>query len=73
MATTERPFAGGKMLARVTDAIGTVLFNQPEKHNAISLAMWDGLAEILDAFLAQFEKILSFREKFLDLPAVDNG
>ena len=52
MATTERLFAGGKMLARVTDAIGTVLFNQPEKHNAISLAMWDGLAEILDAFAA---------------------
>jgi two-component system response regulator RpfG len=27
----------------------------------------------VDAFLAQFDKILSIRERFLDLPAVDNG
>jgi two-component system response regulator RpfG len=27
----------------------------------------------VDAFLAQFDKILGIRERFLDLPAVDNG
>ena len=47
-----RRYAGEKMLARVSGAVGTVVFNQPEKHNAISLEMWDGLAEILDAFAA---------------------
>jgi enoyl-CoA hydratase/carnithine racemase len=25
------------------DRIGVVLFNQPEKRNALSLAMWDGV------------------------------
>jgi HD-GYP domain-containing protein (c-di-GMP phosphodiesterase class II) len=27
----------------------------------------------VDAFMAQFEKILNVRERFLDLPAADNG
>ncbi len=52
MGTDERRHAGGKMLAEVADGIGTAIFNQPEKHNAISLDMWEGLAEILDAFAA---------------------
>jgi two-component system response regulator RpfG len=29
--------------------------------------------DCIDAFLAQFEKILSIRQQFLDLPAADNG
>lgn len=45
-------FAGGKMLAEVHDAIGTMTFNQPEKRNAVSLEMWNGVAEILDGFEA---------------------
>ncbi len=45
-------YAGGKMLASVADGIGTVTFNQPEKRNAMSVAMWQGLAEILAAFAA---------------------
>jgi len=43
-------YANGKMLAEVADGIGTATFNQPEKRNAISVAMWTGLAEILDRF-----------------------
>ncbi len=31
-------------------AIGRIVLNQPEKHNAISLAMWQGLASTLDTF-----------------------
>ena len=27
-------------------------FNQPEKRNAMSIGMWDGMAEALDAFEA---------------------
>jgi len=45
-------YAGGKMLAACDDGVGLVTFNQPEKRNAMSVAMWDGLAEILDAFAA---------------------
>jgi enoyl-CoA hydratase/carnithine racemase len=45
-----REFAGGKMLAAKDDGIGLVTFNQPEKRNAMSLEMWQGLGEILDEF-----------------------
>jgi enoyl-CoA hydratase len=45
-------YAGGKILADVTDGVGTIVFNQPEKRNAISVEMWDGLVAALDAFEA---------------------
>ena len=47
MTTT---YAAGKMLAEVSEGVGLITFNQPEKRNAMSVAMWQGLAEILDAF-----------------------
>jgi enoyl-CoA hydratase/carnithine racemase len=37
------------MLAQVQDGIGIVTFNQPEKRNAVSVEMWQGLGDILDA------------------------
>jgi len=43
-------YADGKMLAEVDDGVGLITFNQPEKRNAMSVAMWDGLTQILDAF-----------------------
>jgi enoyl-CoA hydratase/carnithine racemase len=45
-------YAGGKILAEAKDGVGRVVFNQPEKRNAMSIAMWDGMAEALDAFEA---------------------
>ena len=39
-----------KMLAQVKDGIGWITFNSPERHNAISLDMWEGLSTILEAF-----------------------
>ena len=42
--------ADGKMLSDVTDGIGTITINQPEKRNAMSVEMWVALGEILDAF-----------------------
>jgi len=39
-----------KMLARRDGAIGHMIFNQPEKRNAVSLAMWERVTEILDDF-----------------------
>ena len=41
-------FAQGRMLAEVHGGIGIVTFNQPEKHNAITVEMWEGLGEIMD-------------------------
>lgn len=45
-------FAEGKILARKADGVGTIVFNQPEKRNAMSIAMWDGMAAALDDFAA---------------------
>lgn len=45
-------FAEGKMLAEVRGAIGYMTFNQPEKRNAVSLEMWNGVGDILDGFEA---------------------
>jgi enoyl-CoA hydratase/carnithine racemase len=47
-----REYAGGKMLAARHNGIGVVTFNQPAKHNAMSVEMWLGLAEILAEFRA---------------------
>lgn len=45
MATT-------KMIAEKDGAVGRMIFNQPEKHNAVSLEMWEAAEEILDDFAA---------------------
>ena len=37
-----------KMLSRVKDGVGYITFNNPEKHNAVSIEMWDALEQILD-------------------------
>ena len=39
-----------KMLASVSDGIGWMTFNNPARHNAISLEMWQGVAVIMEAF-----------------------
>jgi enoyl-CoA hydratase len=44
---TETSFADGKILKRVTGGVGIVTFNNPEKHNAVSLDMWEGLGHAL--------------------------
>jgi enoyl-CoA hydratase/carnithine racemase len=40
-------FAGGKILQTAADGIGVITFNNPEKRNAISLEMWEGLGQSL--------------------------
>ena len=50
MADTTQTHAEGKMLADVEDGVGLITFNQPKKLNAMSVEMWTGLNEILDAF-----------------------
>lgn len=39
-----------KMIARIEDGIGWMIYNQPEKRNAVSLAMRLAVPEILDEF-----------------------
>src|SRR5207302_4899219 len=39
-----------KMLSRKDGNVGYVIFNTPERHNAVSLEMWARTAEILDEF-----------------------
>ncbi len=40
--------AGGKILLDMADGVGRVTFNNPDKRNAMSLDMWDGLVAALD-------------------------
>ena len=41
-----------KMIARKDGAIGTLTFNNPARHNAVSLEMWLACAEIMNDFSA---------------------
>ena len=45
--STEKSFADGKILQSVSDGIGVITFNNPEKRNAMSLEMWEGLGSAL--------------------------
>lgn len=44
--------ADGKMLAGRIGNVGVMLFNQPEKRNAVNLEMWEGVCAVLDSFAA---------------------
>lgn len=52
MDSSTRQFASGKMLADTESGVGLITFNQPEKRNAMSVEMWQGLSDILDEFAA---------------------
>ena len=41
-----------KMLSRKEGGVGIVTFNNPERHNAVSLEMWEATKHILDGFAA---------------------
>jgi len=44
-----------KMLARQEGGVGTVIFNNPERQNAVSLEMWEATKKILERFGADNE------------------
>ena len=44
---TEKSFVDGKILQSVADGVGAITFNNPEKRNAMSLDMWEGLGSAL--------------------------
>ena len=40
-----------KIIGRIDDdGIGWLIFNQPERHNALSLEMWQGIGDVLEAY-----------------------
>lgn len=39
-----------KMIAEKSDGVGWLTFNQPEKRNAVSLEMWQGIGDALEQF-----------------------
>ena len=39
-----------KMLSRKEGGVGYLTFNNPERHNAVSLEMWEAAAGILEEF-----------------------
>ena len=41
-----------KMIGRIEDGIGWLIFNQPEKHNAVSYEMWLAVPKIVAAYEA---------------------
>lgn len=41
-----------KMQAYVEDGVGWITFNQPNKRNAVSLAMWEAVPEIIENFIS---------------------
>jgi enoyl-CoA hydratase len=45
--SADKSFADGKILQSVSDGVGIVTFNNPDKRNAMSLEMWEGLGSAL--------------------------
>lgn len=39
-----------RMQARIDDGIGWMIFNNPARHNALSLEMWQGIGDILENY-----------------------
>ena len=48
-------FGTTRMIARKEGGIGWMIFNQPEKHNAVTLDMWAAIPRIIAAFDADPE------------------
>src|SRR5271170_6355241 len=45
--SAEKSHADGKILQSAADGVGVITFNNPEKRNAMSLDMWEGLGHAL--------------------------
>src|SRR6516225_787991 len=46
----DQPLATSKMIAEKDGAIGRLIFNNPARHNAVSLEMWEAVTQIMDDF-----------------------
>ncbi len=50
MSSPEQKTFGEKMITEKDGAVGWIIFNKPERHNAMSLDMWQAIPQILDLF-----------------------
>jgi len=48
----DQPLATSKMIGEKDGAIGRIIFNNPARHNAVSLEMWQALGQIMADFEA---------------------
>ena len=55
MSKSKQTPYGEKMIAEKDGAVGWMTFNNPERHNALSLDMWQAIPRILDQFEADAE------------------
>src|ERR1700730_2002931 len=46
----DQPLATSKMIAEKDGPIGGLIFNNPARHNAVSLEMWQAVTQIMDDF-----------------------
>src|SRR5450755_4998982 len=44
---SDKSHADGKILQKIDDGVGVITFNNPEKRNAMSLDMWEGVGSAL--------------------------
>jgi enoyl-CoA hydratase/carnithine racemase len=49
-AMLDQPLASSKMIFEKDDAIGRIIFNNPARHNAVSLDMWQAVGQIMADF-----------------------
>ncbi len=49
-SSNRKSHADGKILQDIADGVGIITFNNPEKRNAMSLDMWEGLGHALTEF-----------------------
>ena len=49
---SEMELSTDKILAEIKDGVGWMTINNPARHNAISLEMWQAIGEAMDAFTA---------------------
>lgn len=55
MSSAEQTAFGEKMIAEKDGAVGWIIFNNPKRHNALSLEMWEAIPKILGLFEADPE------------------
>src|ERR1700761_3713965 len=46
----DQPLASSKMIFEKDGAIGRIIFNNPARHNAVSLDMWQAVGQIMEDF-----------------------
>jgi enoyl-CoA hydratase len=46
----DQPLATSKMIAEKDGPIGRLIFNNPARHNAVSLEMWEAVTQVMDDF-----------------------